>query len=411
MFYKTVPFFIFIFCQFVFAQSKISYYKQGLQLLREQKYQQSITVLEKSLADDNLQNQSATFYLIGLAYYNLSEYDNAINNFEVALDLSKDPALDKKIDSYIEKSIRSQNLQDSLKNRHRLGYYLGIGYDSNIVNLNPTLFNQESTSGYNALYGINYSFKFIRSENYWLDFELFAGDNYTTDIKLKTNSTVQSSDALQIGTNLKNIFLIDLVSSFDYLNLTPNYKVIYMPVDTSSRSVAFNSFGINLNLALHFSQAYKLISQLNLTQDKSLLTYANPDDNQTAQKIEARLENIFTFSEYRKKASVEFFADQNNAEGSNQYYKTIGATLRGQLPMGTATNFGIFLSASERNYSKKSDPRKDKNTQLGVELNYEMSGYRNLTGRFARTINRSNSAINDYEDNVFSLVFSDQFEF
>lgn len=408
---KAVFFLTLILCQLVFAENKTTFYKQGLQLLREQKYEESIGALEKSLAEDNLQNQGATFYLIGLAYYGLSEYDNAINNLEVALDLSKDPQLDKKIDSYIEKSIRSQNLQDSLKNRHRLGYYVGAGYDSNIVNLNPNIFIQDSISGYNALYGINYNFKFIRSEDYWLDLEFFAGDNYTTDIKLKTNSTVQSSDALQVGVNLKNIFLLDLVSGSDYLSLTPNYKMIYMPVDSSSRSVAFNSLGINTGLGLHFSSTYKLVSQLNYAYDKSLLSYLNPDDNQTAKKIEVRLENIFSFSEYRQKAAIELFADQNNAEGINQYYKTLGAALRGQLPMGSSTNFGIFLSGFERSYTKKTIPRKDKNTQIGVELNYDLSGYRNLTGRFVRTMNRSNSDINDYEDNVFSLVFSDQFEF
>lgn len=408
---KAVLFFNLILCQFVFAQNKTTFYKQGLKLLRDQKYEESIYALEKSLADDKLQNHSATFYLIGLAYYNLAEYDNAINNLEVALDLSKDPQLDKKIDSYIEKSIRSQNLEDSLKTRHRVGYYIGVGYDSNVMNLNPDVFIQDSISGYNALYGLNYGFKFFRSENYWLDLELFAGDNYTADIKLKTNSTIQASDALQVGANLNNIFFLDIVSISDYFSLIPSYKMIYMPVNSSSRSLAFSSLGLNLGLSLQFSSIYKLLPQLNFSYDKSLLTYANPDDDQSAKKIELKIENVFYFSEYRRKAALEIFADQNNADGSNQFYKTVGAGLKGQLPMSTSTNFGIFLAGFERSYTKRSDMRKDKSTQIGVDLSYEMAGYRNLTARFTRTMNKSNSSIIDYEDNVFSLVFSDQFEF
>jgi len=65
-------------------------YNIGTTLSREQKYEEAVDKLQKSLLTDVVENETAAHYNLGNVYYKMGDYQNAIMSYQRSLELNPD---------------------------------------------------------------------------------------------------------------------------------------------------------------------------------------------------------------------------------------------------------------------------------------------------------------------------------
>lgn len=403
--------FILLFSTFSMAEKQANFFKTGLQLINAEKYTEAIVVLENSLKQNEIINQAPIFYLIGLANFENENYESALNSLETASDLSKNIKLDKKIDDLIDETIKMQNFIDAGKYKNKISYYLGAGFDSNILNLNKDSFADIDMGGYSALYGVSYSRALIRKPKYQITPEISFADSYSLNSTFKTTSTIQSSDAMQLGLLLPASVNLDLFSKNDLIMPLFGFKALYLPTDSSKRSLAFSSFYFMVKALLNIQSSYIFMPQLTYSIDTSSLTYADPDDNQSAKRILLELNNTFNISEDNHKINFNILDEINTADGKNSSYNKIGALLEARTTVISGYNIGVQAKYQQTDYKLRTTERNDKLNAVGFDVTKNFSNERNLNFNFSRSSKSSNSDINVYQDITFAVTFADSFSF
>lgn len=402
---------LFLVPHLLFAQKQTSQFKDGLSLIRNQKYEEAILVLEKSIASQELSNQAASYYLIGIANLELENFSSALNSFETALDISKDPKLDTKIDEQIDKTIQRQNFYESNKDKNRISYYVGVGYDSNLLNLNKDNFVGTDLSSYSALYGLSYSHALIRQFDFQLTPEISIADSYSVNTTFAADSTIQSSDALQLSLLVPAQFMMNIFSDHDSLSPQLGFKTLYLPTDSTKRSLAFNSVFFAIKSVMNFTNYYVFMPQLTYSMDKSSLTYADSADDQTANKVTLDLNNTFLVSEDRHQINLNLSGEQNTAEGDNSSYAKITAALEVRLSMIPTYNLGLSTKYIQTDYTKRTTVRNDRQNSVGLDVAKNFTADQSLSMNLSSSSRTSNSEMNSYQDITLSFIYSDAFSF
>ncbi|RKX32108.1 MAG: hypothetical protein DRP46_01840 [Candidatus Zixiibacteriota bacterium] len=65
-------------------------YNIGSALYHEQKYEEAVDKLQKSMMTDNVDNEAAAHYNLGNVYYRMGDYQNAIMSYQRSLELNPD---------------------------------------------------------------------------------------------------------------------------------------------------------------------------------------------------------------------------------------------------------------------------------------------------------------------------------
>ena len=385
--------------------------KQGLSLIKQKKYSEAIIVLENGIQSQNPKIQAKSYYLIGISNYQIENYSGAINSFETALDISTDVKLDKKIDEYIDATIQMQNFEEAGKYKNKFSYFLGIGYDSNILNLNKDNFIGTDLGSYSAIYGLTYARTILRDIDYQIIPELSVSDSYSLNTSFAANSTTQSTDALQAGFLVPFQFGINLFSKSDLMTPQFGFKSLYLPTDSVKRSLAFTSIYFAFKNVFNASESYIFMPNLIYSIDSSTLTYADPADNQSAKRAELNLYNTFLISEQKHKINLNLSGEQNTADGDNSSYNKITAAIEIRTPMIETFDIGFQIKNIQTDYTKRTTERNDKTNSITVDVLKKITADRNLTFNLSQTAKASNSVINAYQDLSFSLIFSDAYSF
>jgi tetratricopeptide (TPR) repeat protein len=393
------------------VQTRPTVLKKAVTHISEGQYDEATTLIEGALKTADIKAQGALYYLIGIAQYETEKYDSALASFETALDISTDPKLDEKIDMYIERTIKAQMFYDNAKTKNKFSYFVGLGYDSNIINLNRESFADTNLGSVSALYGLNYSHRLINNLGYSMTPEVFVSDNYSLDTSFKATTTVQSGDALQYGLTIPLQFNIEMLSTFDSIQITPLYKAIMLPQNDKKRELAITSISLATKLNLYASETYSLYPSVSVTKDTSQLTYSNSDDDQSATRIDAQLTNQFIVSELKHRLTFTALGESNTAKGKNASYRKYGAQFNSLFAVVKDLHFGPGLKYHEADYYQRTTPRRDRFTGFTFDVNYFISGDRLLSATLGRASNNSSSEINTYQDFSFSVAFSDQINF
>lgn len=394
-----------------FAENLSVQFNSGLALINEEKYAEAISVLEKSIDSLDIRNQALCYFLIGLANTELENFSGALNSLETALDLSTDTKLDAKIDEQIDKTIQLQNFAEAGKNKNRLSYYAGAGYDSNLLNLNKDNFTGIDLSSYSAIYGLNLSHSLIRNMNYQVTPEVALSDSYSVNTTLSAESTIQSSDALQLSFLLPAQFRLDLFSDHDSFSPQVGVKTLYLPTDTAKRSLAFTSVFLTFKSIFNVAESYIFAPQLSYSMDKSSLTYADSADDQSANRITLDLNNSIVISEDRHQVNINLTGEQNTATGDNSTYTKIAAGLELRLSVIPTYNIGLITKYTQTDYTKRTTERNDRQNSVGLDVSKNFSADQSLTFNFASSSRSSNSTTNAYQDMTVSVIFADAFSF
>ena len=131
------------------------------QFFEDAQYEKAIIAAEKELTTTPLKQQSEIYLLLGRAQAELQFFDSSLVSLELASDLSESPELDKVIDNEIESVIRKQQMYDSNKLKNRLAFSLGLGYDTNVLNVSADSYPGVDLKAVSAIYGFTYSRKAV----------------------------------------------------------------------------------------------------------------------------------------------------------------------------------------------------------------------------------------------------------
>lgn len=401
----------FLFSGSVFAQKYSVQFKKGLRLIRESRFNEAIKVLEDSIQIQEISDQAATYYLIGIANFETEKYDSALNSFETALDLSVDPKLDAQIDERIDKTIQRQNFIEAGRFKNKFSYFLGIGYDSNVLNLNKDTFTGVDITAFSALYGLTYARTLVRNFDYQVVPEISVSDNYSLNSTFAATSTVQSVDALQLSLLVPVQISTDWFSDYDTITPQVGFKSLYLPTDSEKRSLSFASMYFTLKSVFNITNYYIFMPQATYSIDTSSLTYVDPDDNQSAKRMNVEFDNTILLSKNQYKINLNMLFEENIADGINSSYTKMGAVTEFRLSTVPNYDIGFQLKYYTTDYTKRVTIRNDQLTSVGLDVIKSFNKDQSLALNLSGSSKTSNNTLNAYQDIAVSVVFAEAYTF
>lgn len=386
--------------------------EQARQYYDLENYEQAIITADKALTKTPLTQQAPIYLTLGRGQAAMEFYDSALVSLELASDLSTNPQLDREIDEEIESTIRKQHAFDTYKLKNRLALSVGMGYDSNVLNVNPDNYPGTDLKSISAIYGFTFSRKTLANDKESLVPEFNFQDNYSLNSNLQTNSTVQSNDALIWSFTIPYIQYRKIVNPNDYVKYQLLYQNIYLPNSGTKRSLAYVSTGFSTEYLLNFSNWYVLVPSFGIYSDSSQLTVTDPANNTTATRLNFKFLNLFNISEQgNRRVSFRIEYTNNNAGGDNAFYNRF---LSG-LGYNFDSMYDILVNAELKyqmtNYSKTETSRDDNMTGLDLELTKQFSKITRLGAVVSTQVSQSSTVANKYSDTAVSFFYNRAFEF
>ncbi|OFZ16917.1 MAG: hypothetical protein A2Z20_09400 [Bdellovibrionales bacterium RBG_16_40_8] len=414
--------------------NKENYYMFGVSLYRVNKFDDALITLK--LSEPNAKTDLEKKYYMGLIHYRLKELasaqsyfadvkktndptlsvsaafyeglilfaeDNLIKaqaSFEYVLDNSKDPALDKKAEEYIEKIARLSEFKKMASKKIILHMHGGLSYDSNIL---LTSNNDTSTSTPSNKGGERWTlsgdaeYRFFYRENYDLSgkFAITNTQSFSTDF-------VQADPlayTLTMPVNFKGMWL----KKGYKLGLAPGYEMVYLDANaTGGRPKILNTAMINIDFMQVMKDDWFSSYNIDIRDDDALL----PSDvvtNADALKLSfKKTETVFLDSSKKRAVIGSLGYVANNAKGDEKKYSRIELSAIYAAPIvkfrNTTWNGG--LNYYLQNFEKSADSRKDNNTSIIFGLNKIVNEAWSYTANASYTTNTSNVETSTYDQYV-----------
>ena len=359
--------------------NKDYFYKYGITLYRNQKFNDALVALKIAKVDASLELEKK--YYIGLVYYRLGELDNAITSFsevaksndpamaplsqfylgviqfaqekydpakqsfEKVIDTAKDPRLDQQSEDYLDRISGAMAYQKMRENKWTAMGTLGLMYDSNVL-LNPS--NNQGTGmptnspDLRLLTLVDLQYRPIFNETHEL------APHVTLNMTNSEKGTSAPADPW--------IYDVAVPYSYKHKNwkstITPGYEWLVMAIDGSStKTVAMNSyfltwdntFAMNKNWFSTYTVQYRRDNSLDPQGTDSVAGGTNPD-NLSANLFTLRTSQTFLIDKARKQALIPTLDYMRNAAvGSNRTYNRydLGLTYVRPLPWDLTWNVGF----------------------------------------------------------------------
>ncbi len=387
-------------------------YSPAEQAFDNGEFEKAIIESEKELVKTPLQQQAPIYLLLGRSQAALGFYESALVSFELAIDLSANPVLDQEIDAEIELTIRKQQVYDNNKLKNRIAFSLGLGYDTNVLNVNSDTYPAVDLKTFSAIYGFTYSRKAVTTVDRSIIPEFNFQDNYSLNSSLNTEATVQSNDSMIWSFTIPYIQYRKIVNPNDYVKYQLLYQNIYLPSGNTKRSLAYVSAGFSNEYLLNFSNYYVLVPSVGIFSDSSHLTVTDSANDTTATRLNFKFLNLFNISNNgNQRASFRVEYVNNNARGDNTFYN--------RFLTGAAYNFDWIydvmvnteLKYQMTNYSKTTTSRKDNLTGLDIEMTKQLDKATRLGSVASFQTTQSTSDTYKYDDASISFFYNQAIEF
>lgn len=385
------------------------YYYYGLNHARLNNYDAATDNLQTYIKGSNVNDTAKAYYNLGLIQFYKGEYDKALTSLELSMDVSTDSKQDALIEALIDRVIRYQNYYENNK-KTNLSFLLGYNFDSNAVNLSPDSFTDNLT-GHILGYGASVSHKIVDRYNFVFEPSFAVLDNYTFDNKFKSNTVLQSSDALQFLVTAPIRFYFEEENLSNKFDFSINAYSVYLPINTTTRELSLTSFYVKGQVYSPITYDNALKYNVTLSVDKS---HGFSSDNDDASGI--RFDFLGTFVQYtsKKDARSIFYdigVDYSSTKGINTRYKRYSAALGYSWPTWANTFSSARLAYQYLNYPDKGSPRTDNQGNLSYNITMDM-GERATMGFVATyTNNSSNTDLNKYSDVSAGVQYTKSFGF
>jgi Tfp pilus assembly protein PilF len=382
------------------------YFRYGVVLYRNEKYNQSLVVLDlANVSEDNRTERdfytsldlwklkendsaskgfqkvkakedknfssSAAFYL-GLIHFERENYDPSKTEFEYVLDHSNDPAFDKQAETYIEAIANALAYKKEQNKRLLVSLNAGLVYDSNILAVSNSQLDQPTDlAGYRWAYGGILEYRALYTRTHELSAILSASDMYSTDLKFKAAQNFQNTDPLSVSVYIPYKYKGTAFNKSYQMTLSGGYEQLQMNADaTGPRETIIqsqvlkteNTFGMNENWFSTYTLEYR--------NDVSLLdTSSSPSDNLSAQKWTLNTSQVFFQNPKKTEAWIaELGVAQNLAQGANAKYTRSDIAATYMAPWKWDTTWTARLGYGMVSYPEHTVGRADKATSLTLSL-------------------------------------------
>ncbi len=380
------------------------YYYAGLNLMGLGRFDEALDHFNAYISKSEISVTAKAYYYMGMIHFSGQEYEKALSSFELSLDVSSDPVMDSKTDAMIDKTIRYQNYAENSK-KTNLGFLVGYNYDTDGINLSSGLFT-ENLNAHIFGYGASISRKVVDRTNFSFEPSFAILDSYTLDSSLKSNSTLQSTDALQFLISAPIRFYDEdekLATRFDFSFNTYN---VYLPISSSTRELALSSFFVKAQVLTPLSVNRSVKYTSVLAVDKSY-GYTSDDDDASGLRAEfsASVTNYLAID-----SSANWFydlgIDYDSAKGVNTRYRKYSAAAGYSVPWKWATTSVVKLGYHYLNYPDKTTARTDNQGNLNWSVSRDLNKNSTLSFSLKAVSNSSDAELYRYTDYGAGVLYT-----
>lgn len=388
----------------------IWYYYYGLNEMNLNQNDEALQNFNTYIKKANVQDTAKAYYNTGVIWFSKGEYEKAISSLQLSLDVSNDTELDSRTEKMIDKAVKHQSYFENSQ-KTNLSFLLGYNYDTNVVNLAPDSFSQ-NLNGHVISYGASLSHKVIDRYSFIFEPNVVILDSYTLDKSFKSDSTLQSADALQflVSTPIRFYFEEGVYpTKFDF---SFNGYAIYLPLTTTKRELALSSFFVKGGATSPVNEKYTLKYNAVLAVDKS---YSHTVDEDDASGL--RVEFDVALLNYMSKRNADnlFFdlgVEFDSAKGTNARYKKYSTDVGYAFGSFMQTESSIKLSYYYLNYpDKATSARTDNQVGATYTMNKVFAGGSALGFMLGAVSNSSNVDLYKYNDVLAGVQYSKSFGF
>lgn len=316
-------------------------------------------------ANDPVLSPSALFYQ-GVILFNEEKYEEAKAPFEKVLDTSKDPRLDERADEYIEAIAKAQTLIKLREKRWRVSGTAGLMYDSNVL-LAPDL---QTTQGASQEEG---DVRLVTVGD--VTYKALVNENSSLDINASANLTNSSKNDLSSADPW--LYTVRAPYSFQregkkpsMITLTPAYETLFMAVDGSStKSNILNSFLGQASYMVANQPSWLSIYNFEYRMDDFSLANSIGDDDLDAHRFTLGTTQTALIGSRKKEALAGTlrFA-RNEAKGKNRLYNRYELGVTYATPVWKSSTWSTSLNYYFLDFPNSTLNRKDNNVTLSSAL-------------------------------------------
>lgn len=368
------------------AQLPSKYYLLGLNYYRIANYDLAEKYLSEVTRMNNIPEISMAYYYLGLSQFYKEDYEKSMNSFELSIDTSTDPEHDKKVEKLIEKSIESQNQLELSRKKSTLGLSLGYSYDSNALNVADT---DSAYQGHILNTSAYYAYRIPQDKDASIEPTVYFADSRTFDKKLQATEDIQAADTTLILGTLPYKTVVEGYRSTTSLNV----GLYMLPSDTQNREISIALIYLKQNLGSRLDDSWDLDGQLIIGRDQSQLNFTNAEDNQNAIKYDLSGALKYKFGR-SKNLTAELGAILNEAEGSNASYNKLYSNISYEQPTWGTTYSLLKLSYGTTDYSLSELGRKDDYVAINYSITKDLTERTTLNGFLG--LSKNDSTIDDY---------------
>ncbi|MGE3683736.1 MAG: tetratricopeptide repeat protein [Bdellovibrionales bacterium] len=375
-----------------------SYFKYGITLYRNQKYNDALVVLK--LARVEPAQELERKYYMGLVHYRLGELDPALavfqpvaksgdptmgpsalfysgvvlfaqekfdeskTAFETVIDTSQDPRLDEQAEEYLDRIATAAMYKKLRENKWTVTGILGGMYDSNVL-LSPDAAGDQGTATDIA------DFRLLTIAD--IEYRPIFGEHHEWSAKVNASLT----NSLKDESAPADPYLFNLSLPYSYkgvlwkkgwkMTAKPGYEILYMDPDSSgTKTLVLASPLLVLDNTFVMRKDWFSTYTLEYRKDDSRTADSVGVNDSDANKISLKTVQAFFMDKARKEALMASLGVVRNiAVGDNKLYNRIegGATYMRPVTRWEAT-WSLALNVYQLDFPSANEKRTDFNVTL-----------------------------------------------
>lgn len=376
-------------------------YYSGLNNMKLKNYTKASENFDDAKEENDADYSAPAAFNNGHIFFQKEDYTQARQNFEYTVDRSKNPKMDAEAEQMLEKIDALEGSKRQSKEKFRYTLYVGLGYDSNVLNVS-TDNRATDVSAYRLMYGGEFYYRFLNLTQQDLSIGVNASDYYSLNKNFKSDATVQAVDPLSYGVSLPYHYRFQYGKRQFTWGLTPSFQILNMSYETTARKNLLDMLIIGTDLTFPVSEKHLSKISFEYAKDTMKPTPALPEDNLTANRMTLSTSQTFVTS---MKAKESWTGDLgytiNSADGDNNEYKKafLGLTYA-RTGFWDAIN-SVKLDHAYANYDKALVERKDNITTLTLGLAKDLNKSLSLFVNGLYTLSTSKNE--SYKYNKFGI--------
>lgn len=423
--------------------NKSYYFAYGITLYSNKKFNRSIVIFN-SIPTGSVDEKQKAYYL-GMAYFRIEDYKNAIEKLEIAiaaktepissgasfykglalmakkswepakasfqwvLDNSKDPKLDEKAEEMIEKIARIQNFEKNKAKKHILTAGAGLQYDSNVLlqseSASTATASDKADVRFSGTAGYEYRIRYDKEREWSLKSDLL----YMYSAK----SENAKADPMVISLSSPYVFKGKTKSGKGFKSLIKTkLDMIYMdPVEGATRTDILDTYGVEWDYTVIESETKFTKYSTKLLNNNSHTS--SGDDDSDGLSLLLGYGNTWFLD---KKKGIILVNDNDftyyNGKGINQKYYKLNTAVTYLRPLNWK-DFSQIMKASlyYSSYPDSSASRTDTNIGLNYLLSKKLGETWSFVGGLTYTNNNSTDSTKKYSKFLLMSMFTGTWKF